>query len=159
MEGLIGKLGDSLYRPGARSRDWVKLKVSAEQEFVIGGFTPPKGARHHFGALLVGYYEGEKLCFAGKVGTGFDEAWLKRLSALFKAKTRPACPFVEIKRGSGRWGQGMTAAEIRQCTWLQPEMVAQIKFAEWTDQGLLRHPVFLGLREDKPAEQVRREAA
>jgi bifunctional non-homologous end joining protein LigD len=157
LEGLIGKAIDSPYRPGQRSREWVKLKVSQEQEFVIGGFTPPKGARKHLGALLLGYFEGDELHFAGKVGTGFNEAWLKRLSTLFAQHRAEANPFIDLQKyGNPRWGQGMTAAEIRQCKWLQPELVAQVKFAEWTDDGLLRHAVFLGMREDKAARDVGR---
>jgi bifunctional non-homologous end joining protein LigD len=160
MEGLIGKLRDSLYHPGVRSKEWVKLKVTAEQEFVIGGATPPQGSRKHFGALLVGYYAGKQLKFAGKVGTGFNEASLKQLSKLMRASEVDECPFSDLpKKASGRWSQGMTAAEMRRCTWCRPELVCQVKFTEWTNDGSLRHPVFLGLREDKEAEEVRRERA
>lgn len=160
MEGLIGKRADSEYTPGARSKSWIKLKVSNEQEFVIGGVTPPKGTRKHLGALLVGYYEGKTLHYAGKVGTGFNGAWLSKFAALGKKLRVEACPFADMsKAGRGRWGQGMSASEIRQCTWWKPELVAQIRFAEWTNEGLLRQPVFLGLREDKAASDVRREVA
>jgi bifunctional non-homologous end joining protein LigD len=158
MEGLIGKLRDSTYQPGVRTKSWVKLKVTAEQEFVIGGATPPQGARKHFGALLVGYYEGKKLRLAGKVGTGFNEAWLKRLWKLIGDRKTAQCPFTDLpKRGTGRWNQGISAAEMRRCTWCRPELVCQVKFTEWTHVGSLRHPVFLGLREDKAAAEVVRE--
>ncbi len=160
MEGLIGKRRDSDYQPGVRSKAWVKLKVTAEQEFVIGGCTPPQGARKHFGALLVGYFEKGALHFAGKVGTGYNEAWLKRLSKLMEERKTSACPFVDLpKKASGRWSNGITAAEMRRCTWCHPELVCQVKFTEWTNDGSLRHPVFLGLREDKAATEVRREVA
>jgi bifunctional non-homologous end joining protein LigD len=160
LEGLIGKRSGSPYRTGVRSSDWIKLKVSNEQELVVGGVSPPKGTRKHLGALLVGYYEGKTLHFAGKVGTGFNDAWLTKLAGLGKKLHIEKCPFADMSRaGRGRWGQGMTAAELRNCAWWKPELVAQIRFAEWTDQGLLRQPVFLGLREDKPAGEVRREVA
>jgi bifunctional non-homologous end joining protein LigD len=158
MEGLIGKLRDSPYHPGVRTKSWVKLKVTNEQEFVIGGATPPQGARKHFGALLVGYYEGKKLRLAGKVGTGFNQAWLKRLAKLIGDRETPDCPFTDLpKRGTGRWNQGTSAAEMRRCTWCRPELVCQVKFTEWTHDGSLRHPVFLGLREDKSPSEVTRE--
>ncbi len=158
MEGLIGKLRDSTYQPGVRSKAWVKLKVSTEQEFVIGGCTPPEGARKHLGALLVGYYEKEQLKFAGKVGTGYNEAWLKRLSELIRERQVKECPFSDLpKKGSGRWSHGLSATEMRRCTWCRPELVCQVKFAEWTNDRSLRQPVFLGLREDKAAKEVGRE--
>jgi bifunctional non-homologous end joining protein LigD len=158
MEGLIAKLRSSPYQPGVRSKLWLKLKVTSEQEFVIGGCTPPQGARKHFGALLVGYYEQGRLRLAGKVGTGFNEAWLKRLSALIEERRLEKCPFVDLpKKSTGRWNQGISAAEMRRCTWCKPELVCQVRFTEWTNDGSLRHPVFLGLREDKEATDVGRE--
>ena len=158
MEGLIGKRRDSEYESGKRTGAWVKIKVSAEQEFVIGGYTEPKGTRDHFGALLVGYYAGKELHFAGKVGTGFDQAWLDQLyAALHKIEIRN-CPFVDLPRKSGgRWGQAMTPAQMRLCTWVRPKLVCQVRFAEWTGDGSLRQPVFLGLRGDKDAREVVRE--
>lgn len=160
LEGLIAKRADSIYQPGVRSADWLKLKVAAEQEFVIGGFTPPEGSRNHFGALVVGYYERDKLRFAGKVGTGFDQARLSSLHRQMKSITIPKCPFSDLPRKSaGKWAQGMSPAETRRCTWVEPKLVCQVKFTEWTDDGNLRHPVFLGLREDKAASEVVRETA
>ncbi len=158
LEGIIGKLADSKYEAGRRSGAWIKLKSLNEQEFVIGGYTPPAGARKHFGALLVGYYEKKKLLFVGKVGTGFDAKSLASLFKKFQAAERDDCPFADLplKQG-GKWVQGITPAMMREFHWIDPKFVAQVKFAEWTRDLKLRQPVFLGLREDKPVKEVRRE--
>lgn len=159
LEGIIGKQRDSHYEAGRRSGAWIKLKCVNEQEFVIGGFTPPQGARKHFGALLVGYYEKKKLLFAGKVGTGFDTKTLSALAKQFGKEEREDCPFADLpSKQGGQWVLGITPAMMRKVTWLNPRFVAQVKFAEWTRDGKLRQPVFLGLREDKDAAAVRREA-
>jgi bifunctional non-homologous end joining protein LigD len=160
LEGLIGKRAGSAYETGRRSGNWVKLKLGQEQEFVIGGYTNPTGSRSHFGALLVGFYEGAELKFAGKVGTGFNEGLLRRLSGMFKKIARQECPFVDLpeKRG-GRYGQGVTASEMKLCHWVEPKMVCEVKFNEWTRDQRLRQPVFVGLREDKEAKEVAREEA
>lgn len=146
-EGLIAKKADSTYSPG-RSRLWLKLKCVAEQEFVVGGFTEPRGTRVGLGALLLGYYEGNKLRYAGKVGTGFDRSTLTQLRTRLERLEQPASPFAEPVRPvpSGT-------------RWVRPELVAQIGFGEWTKAGRLRHPRFLGLRDDKPARSVVRERA
>lgn len=158
LEGLIGKREGSEYEAGRRSGNWVKLKLLSEQEFVIGGFTEPEGARKHFGALLMGYYDKGKLVCCGKVGTGFDADLLKFLYEKFSKLTRKTCPFVNLPADTrGKWGQGITRAEMKFCHWLKPQLVAQVKFSEWTRDGRLRQPVFLGLREDKAASEVRRE--
>jgi bifunctional non-homologous end joining protein LigD len=158
LEGLIGKRPDSVYEPGKRSGNWIKLKLHHEQEFVIGGYTPPGGARTHFGALLVGVYEGDQLKFAGKVGTGFNAKLLRSLHGEFKKIETDTCPFVDLpEKRSGRYGQGVTVAEMKRCHWMKPVMVCQLKFTEWTRDGRLRHPVFLGLRDDKSAKEVVRE--
>jgi bifunctional non-homologous end joining protein LigD len=160
LEGLIGKKAGSLYEVGRRSGAWIKLKLHREQEFVIGGYTDPEGSRSHFGALLVGYYQGKKLTFAGKVGTGFNAKLLRSLHAQFKKIAQDECPFANLPVSrSGKWGQGITKSEMRFCHWLKPTMVAQIKFSEWTSDARLRQPVFLGLREDKEAREVVREKA
>jgi bifunctional non-homologous end joining protein LigD len=142
-EGLIAKRAEAPYVPG-RSRDWLKLKCVWEQEFVIGGYTDPAGSRTDFGALLVGYYEGEWLKYAGKVGTGYTAATLRDLGARLRALETRESPFVDarpIPRGTH---------------WTRPEVVAQVGFAEWTNEGRLRQPRFLGLRDDKrPVEVVR----
>jgi DNA ligase D-like protein (predicted ligase) len=145
LEGIIGKRADSPYR-GARSRDWLKFKCIAEQELVIGGFTAPKGSRTDFGALLVGYYDDGGLRYAGKVGTGFDQPTLRDLGSRLRELERDAPPFAdEVKpRPPG-------------VHWVRPDLVAQIAFAEWTRDGRLRQPRYLGLRQDKPARDVVRE--
>lgn len=158
LEGLIAKQRDSRYEPGRRSGAWVKFKWSLEQEFVIGGYTEPKGSRSYFGAILVGYYEGDELVFASKVGTGFDHTSLKSLYDRFQKLVRPACPFVNLPTPRTERGSlGVTAAEMKRCTWLEPCLVCQIRFSEWTRDGHLRQPVFLGLREDKQPREVVRE--
>jgi bifunctional non-homologous end joining protein LigD len=158
LEGLIGKLRDSVYEPGRRSGAWIKLKCLNEQEFVIGGFTPPQGARQHFGAVLVGYYEKKKFLFAGKVGTGFDTKSLASLHKKLKSEKREDCPFADLpSKQGGEWVQGITPAMMRKIEWVNPVFVCQVKFAEWTRDGKLRQPVFLGLREDKKSTEVVRE--
>jgi bifunctional non-homologous end joining protein LigD len=158
LEGLLAKQKHSPYEPGRRTGAWVKIKAQLRQEFVIGGYTSPEGARTHFGALLVGYYQGARLVFASGVGTGFDQATLKTLHDRFQSLRRADCPFANLPTPSeaGR-RQGMTAAEMRRCVWLKPELVCEVRFAEWTQDGCLRQPVYLGLRADKKPRQVRRE--
>jgi bifunctional non-homologous end joining protein LigD len=158
LEGLIGKLRNSVYEPGRRSGTWIKLKCVNEQEFVIGGYTPSGGARKYFGAILVGYYDDGRLKFAGKVGTGFTAKSLSILHKKFQAETRKDCPFVDLpSKQGGQWVQGITPSIMRKMHWVNPKFVAQIKFAEWTRDEKLRQPVFLGLREDKDPRQVIRE--
>jgi bifunctional non-homologous end joining protein LigD len=158
LEGLIGKLRDSRYEAGGRSGAWIKLKVLNEQEFVIGGFTPPQGARQHFGALLVGYYDKKKFLFAGKVGTGFNTKSLASLYKKLKSEQRDDCPFADLpSKQGGQWVQGITPSMMRKIKWVNPVFVCQVKFAEWTRDGKLRQPVFLGMREDKKPEKVIRE--
>lgn len=160
LEGLIGKEQNGVYEPGHRSGKWIKLKIVREQEFVIGGYTEPGGSRQHFGSLILGVYEGKKLVCVGKVGTGFNHKLLSALHAQFQKVVQEKCPFANLPaRTAGRWGQGITPAEMKHCTWLKPQLVCQIKFAEWTRDGRLRQPVFLGLREDKKAREVIREKA
>jgi bifunctional non-homologous end joining protein LigD len=160
LEGLIGKQRNSVYEPGRRSGTWIKLKCVTEQEFVIGGYTPPAGSRKYFGAILVGYYDGGKLKFAGKVGSGFTSKSLSILSKKFREEERADCPFVDLpSKQGGEWVQGITPSMMKKMHWLNPKFVAEIKFAEWTRDGKLRQPVFLGLREDKRATEVKREAA
>jgi bifunctional non-homologous end joining protein LigD len=158
LEGIVGKQRCSVYEPGRRSGAWIKLKCVNEQEFVIGGYTPPAGARKHFGAILVGYYEKEKLLFAGKVGTGFNSKSLAELAKKFRKEARDDCPFADLpSKQGGQWVQGITPSMMKKMHWVDPVFVAQIKFAEWTRDGKLRQPVFLGLREDKKPTEVIRE--
>ncbi len=160
LEGLIGKRVGSLYETGRRTGNWIKIKLQQEQEFVIGGYTEPAGSRSHFGALLVGVYEGEQLKFAGKVGTGFDEKILRTLAGMFRKVPVQTCPFVDLpEKRLGRYGQGVTASEMKRCHWIEPTIVCHIKFKEWTRDNRLRQPVYLGLREDKDAKEVAREKA
>jgi DNA ligase D-like protein (predicted ligase) len=145
-EGLIAKRADALYTRG-RSKDWLKLKCVLEQEFVVGGYTDPAGSRTDFGALLVGYYEAGLLRYAGKVGTGYSAARLTELGSRLRKLETHESPFADarpIPRGTH---------------WTRPELVAQIGFAEWTAEGRLRQPRFLGLRDDKPPTEVVRERA
>jgi bifunctional non-homologous end joining protein LigD len=157
LEGVIAKRRDAIYEAGRRSGSWVKVRCFLEQEFVIGGFTVPKGSRSHFGALLLGYYRGRKLLFAGKVGTGFDAAALRSLHRQMLAHRIDESPFATLPTRRSRWGTELTPAELARCTWVRPQLVAQVRFAEWTDDGVLRQPAYLGLREDKPARSVVRE--
>lgn len=160
LEGIIGKLRSSAYEPGRRSGEWVKLKCVNEQEFVIGGYTPPQGARKYFGAILVGYYKGRDLVFAGKAGTGFTTKSLAALHKKFHAEERDTCPFVDLpSKQGGQWVLGITPSMMKKMHWVNPKFVAEIKFAEWTRDGKLRAPVFMGLREDKKPAEVVREAA
>ncbi len=160
LEGIIAKKIGSRYEPGVRSGAWLKCKVVGEQEFVIGGFTPPQGSRPFFGAILVGYYQDGTLLYAGKVGAGFNYALLKSLHSEFLKRELSECPFANLPIArKPRFDRGMTAGEMKTVRWIKPELIAQVKFAEWTDDGILRHPVFLGLRNDKAAKDVRREPA
>jgi len=158
LEGIIGKLRNSVYEPGRRSGAWIKLKCVNEQEFVIGGFTPPQGARKHFGAVLVGYYKNRDLIFAGKVGTGFTTKSLATFHKKFRAEERADCPFVDLpSKQNGQWVLGITPSMMKKIHWINPKFVAEIKFAEWTRDKKLRAPVFLGLREDKDPCDVIKE--
>ena len=160
LEGIIAKNLTSKYEAGLRTGCWRKIKVVNEQEFVIGGFTPPKGSRDHFGAILVGYFEGDRLIFVSKVGSGFNQEILSSLNKKFQKLRRTECPFVNLpEKRSGRFGQGLTASEMRKCTWVEPELIAEIRFTEWTRDNHLRHPVFLGLRDDLKPRDVRKEKA
>ncbi len=142
-EGVIAKRADSPY-VGRRSPDWLKFKCINQQEAVVGGFTEPAGSRIGFGALLIGYYAGKDLVFAGKVGTGYDIKALLDLRRRLDALRQDDAPFVGVR------------ARQRGVHWVRPELVAQVAFTEWTEDGKLRHPRFLGLRRDKnPGEVVR----
>jgi bifunctional non-homologous end joining protein LigD len=144
-EGLIAKRADSTYQHH-RSNDWLKFKCGNQQELVIGGFTPPRGKRTGFGALLVGYYENGNLLYAGKVGTGYTEQTLRSLTSRLRRLQQAGAPFTN-----------RDAIGERQVTWVRPSLVAEVAFTEWTRDGKLRHPRYLGLRSDKPAREVVRE--
>ncbi len=144
-EGIIAKRAGAPYRH-SRSSDWLKFKCVRGQELVIGGFTAPQGSRKGFGALLVGYYDGDALRYAGKVGTGYDDATLVRLHDRLAGMTRATSPFAD-------------EVDEADVTWVRPELVGAFGFTEWTDAGKLRHPRFLGLRRDKDARDVVRESS
>jgi bifunctional non-homologous end joining protein LigD len=146
LEGLIGKQAGSVYVSG-RSRSWIKLKCRRRQDFVIGGYTPPKGSRSGFGAILVGFYDARgRLQFAGKVGTGFGEETLSSLMKRFSSLKRGDSPFANPPREKG-------------VQWLRPQLVCEVAYAEKTDEGILRQPSFMGLRQDIPAKSVGEEKA
>ena len=145
-EGIIAKRAAGLYYSGKRTREWLKIKAGHEQEAVIVGFTAPRGSREYFGSVALAVYDKGKLVYVGHSGGGFSRDMLRTLHArMMKLKTDNK-PFTGI-------------AHERQTTWIRPQLVCQVKFTEWTDNGEMRHPVFLGLRTDKPARQVRREQA
>ncbi len=139
-EGVIAKIATSPYEPGARSRAWLKLKVRGESEFVIGGYTPPHGSRTELGALLVGLYDAGKLRYTGKVGTGYTQETLRDLGTKLDDLRTETPPFDPAPRVSG-------------AIWVKPRLVAQLVYAEWTADGKLRQPAFLGLRTDKKPEE------
>jgi bifunctional non-homologous end joining protein LigD len=146
-EGVVAKRADSTYRSGKRTPDWRKLKIVREQEFVVCAWTEPRDTRAHFGALALGVYESSHhLVYAGHVGTGFDERELARLMTLLKPLETKTCPFADPPKTNER------------PHWVRPRLVAQVKFTEWTNDGRLRHPVYLGLRDDKKPKDIRREA-
>ena len=147
LEGIVSKRVDSSYATGLRSRSWVKVKCSRRQEMVIGGFTDPQRSRQGFGALLLGVYEDGKLRYSGKVGTGFDDKLLVDMRAKLDRLETKTAPFVNPPRGF----------EAKGAHWVEPKLVAEVQFTEWSDAGALRHSSFLGLRADKEAADVVRE--
>ncbi len=155
LEGVIAKRRDSKYEAAERSGAWQKLKLDRQQEFVVGGFRPSVRA---IDALLVGYYEGRSLNFAGKVRAGMTPRIRAQLYDLLKPLKVESCPFIDLPNSkSSHWGTGVTAEEMNDMTWVRPKVVAQIRFVEWTAEGNLRHSAFVGLREDKAPSKVRRE--
>lgn len=147
LEGIICKKRESRYR-GTRTRDWLKVKCSRRQEFVIGGFTEPSGSRVGFGSLLLGVYDEDgNFRYSGRIGTGFDDSLLEELRAKLDRLSRKTPPFENPPDGR----------DAKEVTWVTPSLVAEVSFTEWTDDGRLRHPAFQGLRQDKEAKEVRRE--
>jgi bifunctional non-homologous end joining protein LigD len=145
LEGVVAKRADSPYRGGRRG-EWRKIKCQLRQEFVIGGYTAPRGTRAHLGSVHVGWYDGDTLVYAGRVGSGLDGAALGDLAARLRRLAADRSPF----------GRG-TPPRDRQNHWVRPELVCEVRFTAWTEDGQLRHPVFLGLRPDKEARTVSRE--
>jgi DNA ligase D-like protein (predicted ligase) len=155
LEGVIAKRRDSRYDAGQRSGAWVKLKLDKQQEFVVGGYRP---GPHGVDALLVGYYAGRKLQFAGKVRAGFTPHVRREVAAALAPLHAPRCPFADLPSSkTSHWGGGVTAEQMEEMRWLEPKVVAQIRFVEWTADGHLRHAAFLGIRTDKPPRAVTRE--
>jgi len=155
-EGSIAKLKTSTYETGHRSSAWIKIKFNKGQEFVVVGYTLPKKSRKYFGALLLGYYQKKRLIFAGRVGTGFNEKSLKEIYQKLKSLECDQPQVQDVQEPSGRWRpKGWKASDTR---WVCPRLVAQIQFTEWTADGILRHPSFQGLREDKNPAKVVRES-
>ena len=144
LEGIIGKRRDSTYHE-RRTRDWVKIKAQLMQECVIGGFTEPRGSRKGFGALLLGLYQGKKLYYVGHVGTGFDTKTLAAMTAQLKKTERKTSPFANDVDSNTK------------AHWVEPRLVAQVRFTEWTRDGVMRQPAFLGLRRDKSPKECVRE--
>ena len=155
LEGVIAKRRTSRYTPGERGTAWVKLKLDRQQEFVVGGYRAgPNGVD----AILVGYYEGKELRFAGKVRAGFTPHVRREVMAQLAPLKIARCPFVDLpSTKASRWGGGVTAEQMEEMQWLRPNTVAQVRFVEWTADGHLRHAAFLGLRTDKSPGTVRRE--
>src|SRR2546430_16767211 len=146
----MAKRLDSRYLPGRRTRDWLKIKTHSEQEFVVAGYTKGTGTRASgFGSLVLGYYAGGELVYAGNVGTGFNAKEIEKLLDKLRPLRRPTAPFREVPK--------MPKVRKSDVIWVEPELVAQVEFAEWTHDGRLRAPSYKGLREDKLGEEVRRE--
>jgi DNA ligase D-like protein (predicted ligase) len=156
LEGLVAKRRDSKYEPGLRSGAWLKMRVNAGQELVIGGYTPsPK----NFDALVIGYYQDGKLIYTARTRNGFTPASRVELFKKLKPLEIAECPFANLpEKKAGRWGAGLTAAKMVECRWLKPVTVAQFEYVEWTSDQHLRHSRFVALREDKKAKDVRRES-
>jgi bifunctional non-homologous end joining protein LigD len=152
LEGVIAKRRNSLYESGRRSGAWVKYKINKGQELVIGGYTPG----NPFDSIVVGYYRGKELLFAGKVRNGFVPHVRRDLMAKMKPLRVDACPFANLpEKRRTQWA--LDAKAMKECVWLKPKLVAQIEFTEWTPDGHLRHAKYVGLRPDKKARDVVRE--
>jgi bifunctional non-homologous end joining protein LigD len=156
LEGLVAKRGDSRYEPGERSGAWQKMRVNRGQEFVIGGYTVGGST---FDALVFGFYEDGKLIYAARTRNGFTPRLREDLMKRFRSLKSTECPFANLPEAkSGRWGAGLTATKMADCRWLKPTLVGHFEFVEWTGEHHLRHTKFVGLREDKNAKDVRRDA-
>ena len=145
LEGIVAKRADSVYEPGRRSRNWLKIKLQRTQELVVGGWVPGEGTRTgHLGALLMGYYDEEGFRFAGKVGTGFSEKTLRSLKEMLAAIARDTSPFVD-------------KVPWKLARFVEPQLIAEVEYTEWTQGNTLRHPSFKGLRDDKDPKDVGRD--
>jgi bifunctional non-homologous end joining protein LigD len=156
LEGVVAKRRDSLYKPGDRSGAWVKVRANRVQELVIGGYIPGSAI---FDSILVGYYEGSDLMYAGRIRNGFTSASRRTVFSNFERLSMNKCPFRNLPESrKGRWGDGLTAGDMKKCRWLRPQLVAAIEFLEWTLDDRLRHPKFLGIRVDRIAAEVSRKS-
>lgn len=142
LEGIIGKRKESHYLEGQRSREWVKIKKTHRQEVVICGFTEPKGGRKNLGSLITGVYKNKKLVYTGHVGGGFTEKTLAEVKKKLLPLVQKKSPFETAPKTN------------TSVTWVKPKLLCEVEFSEWTDEGQMRHPIFLGLRTDKPAKKV-----
>ena len=157
LEGVVAKKLSSFYEPGRRSGAWSKMRVELSQELVIGGYTP---GTHGIDAVLTGFYKGRDLYFCGSVRNGFVPATRRTVHAALTSLESTVCPFANLPESSpGRWGQGLTAAKMKNCVWLKPDAVAQFRFLEWTPNDHLRHASFITLRDDKVARDVTKEVS
>jgi DNA ligase D-like protein (predicted ligase) len=155
LEGVVAKRRDNRYEVGKRTGSWAKHRLNSGQELVIGGYIP--GA-HGADAVIVGYYRRQDLIYVARVRNGFVPASRRQIFAKVKPLLVPKCPFVNLpEMHKGRWGEGLTAADMQKCVWVRPEIVARIEFLEWTDSDHLRHAKFAGLREDKNPRSVIKE--
>jgi len=155
LEGVVAKRRRSFYAAGRRSDAWVKVRFARHQEFVIGGYKPNAA---NFDSLLVGYYDGKQLVCAGKVRSGFTPHLRAQVFGGIRGLRAARCPFANLPSvRSGHWGEGITADEMQLLTWVKPQRVVEVSFAEWTRDGSLRHAAFIGLRDDKRAKDVRKE--
>ena len=156
LEGVVAKRRGLTYTPGERSRDWLKLKLENQQEFVIGGYRPD--GDNSIDALLVGYLEGRQLMFAGKVRAGLVPHSRRELAAALQPLHVTQCPFSDLPSTKSRWSGGVTADQMHEMQWTKPDLVVQIRFTEWTAEGRLRHAAYLGMRIDKHPNEVRKES-
>ena len=155
LEGVIAKRRHSIYEPGRRSHAWIKVKFNRQQEFVVGGFKPNAADLE---SLVVGYYEGRKLHFAGRVRAGLTARSRAELFRRISPARVTTCPFADLPSAkAGHWGEGVTAEDMTKLRWVKPTVVIEVSFVEWTRDGALRHSEFLGIRDDKRPSQVRRE--
>jgi bifunctional non-homologous end joining protein LigD len=154
-EGVVAKRIDRPYEPGRRSGSWSKMRINVGQEFVIGGFTP---GRYGVDALITGYYESGRLIYAARVRAGLVPATRRDLHDRLRPLIVETCPFSNLPEATpGRWGQGLTAAKMKECVWVKPRLVANFEFLQWTDSNHVRHIKFVGLRSDKDPRTVSRE--
>ena len=158
LEGVVAKRADSTYRPGQRTDAWVKVKFSPRQEFVIGGYKPNGRS---LDSVVVGYYEGTRLMFAAQVRNGFTPHNRAEVRQRLESLKMTHCPFVNLPNSVGRshWGSGITAEDMAKFQWVKPREVIEVSFVEWTHDGVLRHPRFLGFRTDKRPRDIRRESS